>query len=139
MPNNREGWVKPFKDRIKGKYVVTESGCWEWQRALNSEGYPVISSYGSNLRVHRLMMQGYGPMPKHLIVCHNCLNKRCINPEHLRLDTHRSNRRDADCAKLTVDQVEYIKTSSKTNRELADELPVGIRHIWGIRNGERWL
>lgn len=139
MPNNREGWIKPFKDRIKGKYVVTESGCWEWQGAFNGDGYPVVASYRLNLRVHRLMMQGYGPIPNHLSVCHNCFNKKCINPEHLRLDDNKGNARDPDKAKLTAEQVEYIRTSSKTNRELADELPVGIRHVWNIRRGEAWV
>ena len=138
MPNHREGWIKPFNSRIKDRYVVTDSGCWEWQRATNSDGYPVVASYRQTLKVHRLMMMGYGPIPNWLLVRHICFNKRCINPEHLRLGTDRDNLRDADRAKLTPELAEYIRTSKKSSKELAKEMPVGLRQVQHVRAGSSW-
>jgi hypothetical protein len=138
MPNHRQGWIKPFASRIKGKYHINEDGCWHWHGAVNGDGYPVVGSYKQNLRVTRLMMKGYGPVPDWLGVLHSCFNKRCINPAHLRLGTDAENHRDKDFAKLTRKQVDYIRFSSKTNRELADELPVGIRQVWMIKRGDSW-
>lgn len=139
MPNYREGWIKPFDNRLKGKYLVTESGCWEWQGASNRDGYPVVASYRKNYRVSRMIFSHtYGPIAPWLGVLHNCMNRKCINPKHLRLGDDKSNARDLDRAKLTMEQVDYIRSSSKSNRELADELPVGIRQVWGIRRGDAW-
>lgn len=86
--------------RIK---VIPETGCWEWQGArLKQSGYGVIRYQHTTETLHRLLYAwAVGPLPKrkrgeplygtkeldHVV----CSNKRCCNPCHVLLVTHKFN------------------------------------------------
>jgi hypothetical protein len=96
-----------------------ETGCWEWQGALKSAGYPSLNKkvagrvwqYGHQLA----FFLAHGPIPDGKWVLHKCGNARCINPDHLYAGTPIDNARDRDrmgrngSAKLTPDLVASIK------------------------------
>jgi len=74
------------------------TGCWDWIGNVNSSGYGRIRYLGPKVLVHRLMfswVNGVGLSRiisrDNLIIDHICNNKRCCNPEHLRLTTHKIN------------------------------------------------
>jgi len=78
--------------RLHAGYAVTEAGCWEWKRSLNSRGYSLISVDGVVQLGHRVSYELHvGPIPEGLTIDHLCRNKACVNPEHLEPVTHKEN------------------------------------------------
>lgn len=74
------------------------SGCWNWMGNLNQTGYGRIRFLGEKVLVHRLMYSWiYNKELSKIIrkdipiLDHICNNKRCCNPTHLRLTSHKIN------------------------------------------------
>ena len=82
---------------IKNSTVNEETGCWEWDKGLNSNGYGCVfrNKIEPGRGAHRLSYIVFvAPIPKGLFVCHHCDNPKCINPDHLFLGTHQDNMLD---------------------------------------------
>lgn len=131
---------KVFSQRLKDKYEVQPDGCWLWT-ASKRDGYGVTCSpRNKEHRVHRLMYaHTYGPIPPWLMVMHECMNKSCINPGHLKLGTAKENAHYKDRCKLTAEQVESIREASHAHAvELAKEFGISPKHIYKLRRGAQW-
>lgn len=81
---------------IKRNSKEAPNGCWEWQGALFQVGYPrVPKNFGGGRYGHRAMFAAIvSPIPLGMYVLHSCDNRKCVNPEHLRLGTHLDNIKD---------------------------------------------
>lgn len=90
-----KGWVKGQHQRfIRGHqarkssvwWIVDEqTGCWNWQLTISvSHHYPVHSVNGKLVLAHRYFYeQKYGPIAKGYEAHHTCLNRICVNPDHV--------------------------------------------------------
>jgi len=69
-----------------------ESGCLLYMGRLDEAGYARISCQGKNrIGSDAVYEMVYGPIPEGYEVDHICHNRRCVEPSHLRLLTHRQN------------------------------------------------
>ena len=130
--------------------------CLEWPYSKNSKGYGKVQAPGKSRQAHRYMCElthGAAPSPDHE-AAHNCGNRGCVNPEHLRWATSSQNQMDRvahgtsnrggrhGMAKLSDDQARQIKrlTSKgcRTQQSIADAFGVSRATVSDIANGRRW-
>lgn len=81
---------------IEPKFIVSASGCWEWQGDRNSLGYAMGCFKGRGWTMTRLMYCAtQGSFDPKLDLCHTCDNTCCISPIHLWLGTAKENSLDS--------------------------------------------
>lgn len=138
------------------KHAIKQDGCWGWNGYLN-DGYGTLSMGNLGIiRAHRASwMIHKGDIPKELIVLHNCDNRSCVNPDHLRLGTHKDNADDKYkrgrsnhhhgeshfFSKLDNEKVKQIRCclgKGISCRELSKKFNVSWHAIYNIRSGKTW-
>jgi hypothetical protein len=68
--------------------------CWQWLSAM-SKGYGEFWFNGKKVSAHRFAYEYYnGPISNGAQICHNCNNKGCTSPYHLREDDSYGNMQD---------------------------------------------
>jgi len=76
--------------------------CWPWSGYVAANGYGQAYNNGQSIKAHRrafALANGWLPKGRtkgSIIVRHTCDNRRCCNPAHLIVGTHRDNVRDMD-------------------------------------------
>lgn len=156
--------LKPTKQRLLERTVKHEGGCWICTYSPDSGGYPQIKVKGKAYKVSRISYALFvGPIPEKMFVCHSCDNRKCINPEHLWLGTHKENMDDMANKgrkitsvgdkngarlhpdrlrkKLTKEQVIYIRMwagEGFSNVKIAKSFFISDSHISRIVRGKFW-
>jgi len=65
-----------------------DTGCWESTFKVGKLGYAHVKSF----LAHRASWTAVnGQIPEGMVIDHKCFNRRCVNPEHLRVMTLREN------------------------------------------------
>lgn len=76
---------KPLTERLFARRRVDEeTGCWEWT-GTRKRGYGYIDVENRSRSVHRVAYEHFvGPIAEGLEMHHECRNRACFNPDHLR-------------------------------------------------------
>jgi len=129
--------------------------CWPWIGS-GSLGYGTIQvggRSGKKVLAHRISWELHkGQIPENkdefhgTVVRHQCNNRLCVNPTHLKLGTQSDNVQDMwinkggprGNARLTESQIASIKADPRSSRRLAPIYGVSDAHIRAIRNGRTW-
>lgn len=84
--------VLPMNMRAK---VIDTGDCWIWTGAIQTRGYgSVTDGRGKPMLAHRrAYIEAIGPIPEGLTIDHLCMNKSCVNPDHLEPVTVAENNR----------------------------------------------
>ena len=138
------------------------TGCWNWTGGtIGKTGYGQFRIGSKNFVASRASWIIFkGEIPKNdssyktLFVCHKCDNPRCVNPDHLFLGDHQANVEDKmqkkrhrygisvgeshGNSKLDEAKVRYIRSSSKTQQELASEFNMSQASIWAVIARKTW-
>ena len=163
MPSSEE-WSEALetnRERVATRVslctLVGPHGCAEWSGA-STAGYAVMSvKVGGKwiaVKVSRLILALAGKLdisdPK-TFACHSCDNPACVAEDHLFPGTQKANMSDAagkgrvvvpglsgtkhHAAKLTEDQVRFIRADKSSSRKLAARFGVAKFAILRVRNG----
>ncbi len=83
---------RPIRERFDEKWIPEpNTGCWLWLGKLTPLGYSRIrnpvGAFG-----HRVAWELYrGPIPAGMVIDHICRERSCVNPDHLRVVSRRTN------------------------------------------------
>ncbi len=95
-----------IKDYVEDRSIPEpNSGCWLWLLSLGSHGYGQGWTKETGVTTaHRLSHIAFkGPIPEGFEVDHLCMNKVCVNPDHLEATSKSENlKRAAKAAGKTV-------------------------------------
>lgn len=121
------------------------NGCWNWTASRRQKGYGQFWMGTTMKRTHRLSWELLrGEIPEGLHVLHNCDNRLCVNPDHLRLGTHQENiaemiAKGRNKTKLTPAKVREIRAiEGMLGKEIAKQYGVSDSTISSIRRGDKW-
>jgi hypothetical protein len=93
FPNAEILYKKHIKNKIIENIVIDETtGCWNWLKTKpDKDGYRYING----IAAHRLSYEIFKEkIPPGMMICHNCDNPSCINPDHLYCGTSQTNMDD---------------------------------------------
>lgn len=86
----------PFKRLLAGYAECPITGCWNWLGHTYPNGYGVIKVFRKMISVHRYSYELHkGEIPEGMQILHQCDNKLCVNPDHMRVGTHSENMAEA--------------------------------------------
>lgn len=87
---SRQSILNTFWDHV----IKCDDGCWEWTRALTTDGYGRVWKDNKQQRAHRVAYElAVGLIPEDMVIDHLCRNKTCVNPNHLAVATAEENTR----------------------------------------------
>lgn len=142
-------------DMLRARSIVSNSGCWVWQRGKTSAGYGAVSIDRTYWLTHRLayfLSTGIRPA-RETVIRHKCDNPSCVNPDHLEAGTIADNTQDAKergrmnrgsqryCAKLherDIPTIRQLIASKVSYSEIGRRFGVDSRAISCIAHGRTW-
>lgn len=73
--------------------IHPKTGCWVWLGGVNDRGYGLVKIGGKHRKAHVVMWEmRNGPITPGCELHHDCENKRCVNPDHLKMLTKAQHR-----------------------------------------------
>lgn len=98
-----------------------QDNCINWNGAKNKAGYGITWFKNKWAYAHRAVVNAV----KGQVVQHTCDNPSCVNPEHLKIGTHKDNSQDM------VNKNRQIKGAGSHLSKLLDEHVLDIRFLHG--------
>lgn len=98
----REDIMQKVLGRIEHVYGKLDTPCWQWTGPTSGDvgrgkGYPRMNLSNQTVAVHRVVYTHFnGYIPGRKQIDHKCKNRRCVNPDHLEMVTHKENQRRRD-------------------------------------------
>ena len=143
--------ARPLALRFAEKVTPQKSGCHHWTGSIMPNGYGQIHVHGRTAYAHRVAWElTNGPVPVGAFVLHDCDNRRCVNPAHLRLGSFQDNMDDMTGklrhahgirnghAKLAIAEVRLIRSMRGTHEEIAARFGVSRPTVSLIRSRHTW-
>lgn len=142
------------KERFWAKVDKTPT-CWLWLGAKATNGYGICTIDGKNYSAHRLSWQWANEeeVPKGHVVCHECDQPLCVNPNHLFTHTQQGNVLDrvnkgrsargknngrTRLNQKDVKKIKALRSRGMTESAIAKMFGVGRSTISNILHNRTW-
>lgn len=136
------------RQRIRDHSHLSDGECWIWTRGLNKAGYGLCSFGGMTRKAHvaaYLSFNNLNEISNRYHIAHECGQRKCVNPKHLRAKTPTENAVDkfkhGTISKiLKVSDVVRIRSNQENwNRhQWANEYKVSRNTIRDILTKKSW-
>ncbi len=177
--NEEETWIslviRFWKYTNKTNGQGPKGDCWMWIGGKSKEGYGKLklrfkrNNINKSYLAHRVSYRIHnGNFDESLLVCHNCDNPSCVNPNHLFLGTNADNsldmklksrackgndnwmRKNPDRVKRglnhprakfsakDISKIFDLKSQGKTGREISNIFEVHEETIYRLLNGKSY-
>ncbi len=131
---------------IKSQCIVTDSGCWEWNRGRDWNSYGLVRVDKKTRYVHRISYALKNGPINGLDICHRCDNPPCCNPDHLFAGTEKENTRDAakkgrmnsKLSNSDRDKICALKSGGMTQTAIAKIFKVNQSTISDVIHTAKW-
>jgi hypothetical protein len=112
-----------FYSRYERFITIAGDGCWNWNAAKDSQGYPRVTIARKNYFASHvaLRMAGFERLPEAPCALHRCDNPRCVNPDHLRWGTLKENSQDMSAKGRAANQFGTLVTHCVHGHEYTPE------------------
>src|SRR5262245_43416647 len=131
--------------------IPDNGGCWLWTAQLNNKGYGCFRFRGRPFFAHRASwILHYGQLEPGRNVLHHCDTPSCVRPDHLFVGCQKTNMGDCSekgrisrgerhpCAKLTTEQVRFIRHDKRTQEEIAKHYGIHQITVSDIKRRKTW-
>jgi hypothetical protein len=143
IPTLTESDLKRFWDKVE---VRGPNDCWEWTASTQNKGYGqfgIGGRQGTIYSAHRVSYTIAYDDPGDEFVCHECDNRKCVNPSHLWAGSAKDNTSDAlekkrIVTKLTERDIREIRSSREFQYVIAEKFGVHQTHISRIQRRIAW-
>jgi hypothetical protein len=128
--------------------------CLTWPFAVMSNGYGQVYFEGRHQAANRVMclLSKGNPVAPRMEAAHNCGNRLCVNPQHLRWATtaenaadrllHGTHNRGERCGSARLNRAEVkeirVLAGRLTQLEIADMYGVSTGAIWAVIHRKSW-
>ena len=137
------GAVKAYYKNI---FSMETDDCISWPFNKTAKGYPVYKRTDKSTDLaHRQVCEDFHGSPENekLEAAHDCGNRLCVNPRHLRWATMKENHKDkikhgTNGKKLALEQVEKIRKDKRLHKEIAKDFGIGVLAVHKIKAFKTW-
>lgn len=148
-----------LKCRFFSKVEKTDT-CWNWTGSHNrnkwGKRYGTIQMGEKNMLAHRVSYEIFKKaIPKGKIICHQCDNESCVNPDHLWIGTYSDNMQDmiqkgrgnflskennvsSKLSNSDVEKIRELKIEGMMVKDIASLFKVSRQTIGNILHGRNW-
>jgi len=122
---SKKSTPEDFWARVQGNRSE-RNGCWNWTGSTNSNGYGTLVYQGQHATAHRvaaflLELVDTIAAPKNRrgsgFILHQCDNKLCCNPTHMRVGTYAENQIEAYARRRRAAHKGTAHTNAKQTKE----------------------
>ena len=154
---NRGRWnALPASERLMAQ-IRKDGDCWMWTGFTDRDGYGRMRAKVGGVLINKAHTLSYtlhtGELvPKGMLIMHSCDRPGCVNPEHLRVGTHRENSQDMHAkgrardqtgengskAKVTTAVATAILADARPYAAIAQDYGIAASTVGSIKQRKSW-